>query len=150
MTQNMSIKEIQTLVIEESNKIWLETKLNGLITHIVPFLPMNRMGTMEFVQWLLRQLPQHRFFKEQRIQLLEVTCDDMDQLVQFIYDEAQEPLYRDQNYRGVEKVFGFHVTGPLLNEVERYLHLHPEERLFKAHLTLNQRNRVIEVQLNTQ
>jgi hypothetical protein len=147
ISHDVSIKEMETLVTEESNKVWLDTKMSGLITHIVPFLPLCRTGTAQFVQWLLSQLSSHQFLKEHRVKLTEVIPSDFDRLVQHIYDECQEPLYYSQNYRGVERVFALFVTSPLFSAIEQQIQHHPELRVMKAHLIVDSRRRPVEVQL---
>jgi hypothetical protein len=141
------VKEIETFVIEESNKIWLDTKMSSLITHIVPFLPFTRSGTAQFVQWLLHQLPTHQFLQEQHVQLMDVSINDEDRLIQHIFDECREPLYSSQNYRGVEKVFAIFVTNPLFIAIEQHLLLHSELRHMKAHLVVDRNRRPVEVQI---
>jgi hypothetical protein len=116
ITQEDTYEDVLTRIRYETERIWGDSKQAALIQHTVPFIPLSLSpnGPILFIHRTIRQLSALEQFHRWGLPVnasLPPVIDKASQeaLTHFILDKARSPLYRNDNYRAIPKIFLRHV-----------------------------------------
>lgn len=127
MTMNDSPQELIERAYTESADIW-QGKLSSLIQYIVPFMPRNYPGTFEYVNALTDRLFTNPVFARNQMQLVGINVCPEDSLLNglstFIWTETANGVYKQEQYRGIEKTWNQHVEHPLSSVISTFARKH--------------------------
>lgn len=127
ITQEDSLDDILTRIRFETDKIWGDSKYAALIQHTIPFLPLaaSTRGPIHMIHRQLRLLSSLEHFQRWKVPVdasLEprISQSDRDALTQFVLQRALSPLFRNDNYRAIPKIFNQHVESAIVAKAEEF------------------------------
>eukprot|EP01122_Echinamoeba_exundans_P014542 TRINITY_DN6615_c0_g1_i1.p1 TRINITY_DN6615_c0_g1~~TRINITY_DN6615_c0_g1_i1.p1 ORF type:complete len:401 (-),score=56.87 TRINITY_DN6615_c0_g1_i1:985-2187(-) len=132
ITQEDTYEDVLTRIRYETERIWGDTKQAALIQHIVPFIPLSlsQDGPILLIHHTIRQLSALEQFKRWGVPVNGslpplVDAASLEALTNFILDKARSPLYKNDNYRAIPKIFLRYVD-PYIVAAAEELAMNPE------------------------
>eukprot|EP00026_Physarum_polycephalum_P008802 Phypoly_transcript_08903.p2 GENE.Phypoly_transcript_08903~~Phypoly_transcript_08903.p2 ORF type:complete len:184 (+),score=48.38 Phypoly_transcript_08903:873-1424(+) len=114
-TDNMSFQEIKTLVERDSKEFWINPKQPSVITHIIPFMPLNEEARTQAAKYQLRRLVTRDIFKGRSVRSLEFLRGGAEAVA-----SLSAKAYPSQNGRGVTKYIESYVLPQIVTALDSY------------------------------
>lgn len=132
ITQEDTLEGVMTRIRFETERIWGDIKQAGLIEHIVPFVPLtfSKDGAHNMIEYLLSELPRLDQFRRWNLPVDQNATvlfapSSKQLLIDKIISTARTELYRNDNYRAIEKIFSQIVTQSVVLAAEEWYSAQP-------------------------
>lgn len=96
-TNGMTFHDIKTLVERDSKEFWISPKATGVITHVIPFIPLSKETKLKTIEATLKNLKKLEIFAERDMQI-EYSSDVAPTIA-----TLSDATYKDENGRGITK-----------------------------------------------
>lgn len=127
ITQADDLDDVRTRIRFESERIWGDTKTASLIDHLIPFIPMRSStdGAQRLTRFLIKRLPSLHAFQRWNIPVNDslaplISPDQETALVNYIVARSKIPLFQNDNYRAIPKIFSEHVDHVIVTAAQKF------------------------------
>jgi ATP-dependent Clp protease ATP-binding subunit ClpA len=114
-TNSMSFQQVKTLVERDSTEFWINPKQPSVITHIIPFMPLDAKARTSAAHYQLGHLVARDIFKGRNVRSLEFTTGGAEAVA-----DLSAKAYPSQNGRGVTKYLESYVLPQIVVALDRY------------------------------
>lgn len=108
MSSEDSPEDLKRRAYEESNKVWINSRVPKLLQYIIPFVPATKSGAADLVAKYIKSLFSLPYLSKSHISLTGINFCEKDLLHQglaeYIWREMQNGPHKKEQYRGVEKI----------------------------------------------